>query len=300
MLSKKIKKDDSAESVVKQQTPKNEKKGGKAKIIALVGIAVVLCYQLGVFDSLMGFLSSTVQKSSPQKTVLSAESDKGAINDKINARQSVQQDSAPPIITDTSFNELQNLYLLVSRIDPAMKSAAELYGLQRINIHNKREQAKETKLSEVIAKSEANINEALKRSQDISSGLVAARSGDDITDDVTVEVGKYPFNHDIDPSQRDAFSQDANVFKSDTRNEIDTKSLNSLTKRDVTVSLVLQNDSGTFAVVNVKGAPNPLRNVRKGQILVNQFEVESIDPVLGCTKFNDLNNNNETFTSCAN
>ncbi|HBN6886462.1 TPA: hypothetical protein L3310_003439, partial [Vibrio cholerae] len=194
--------------------------------------------------------------------------------------------TSPPIVDSNSFNQLQNLYLLTKRVQSGeLTSAAEMYGLQRINIQNLREQAKEVKIQSDIAQYQLERTRAFTESAKISDPKKITLNQ---TGNIPSEIPKNGNNHDavntatigIPDSQLSAVNQNTPL------NSLPNISgVNSSQPVDIKVAMILEKTSSSPYSTLLYINSEPKRNVIEGQVVANVLKVKKIDIKLGCVTF---------------
>ncbi|EGR4075264.1 hypothetical protein DDO73_19695, partial [Vibrio cholerae] len=197
--------------------------------------------------------------------------------------------TSPPIVDSNSFNQLQNLYLLTKRVQSGeLTSAAEMYGLQRINIQNLREQAKEVKIQSDIAQYQLERTRAFTESAKISDPKKITLNQ---TGNIPSEIPKNGNNHDavntatigIPDSQLSAVNQNTPL------NSLPNISgVNSSQPVDIKVAMILEKTSSSPYSTLLYINSEPKRNVIEGQVVANVLKVKKIDIKLGCVTFEDI------------
>ncbi|EPW5429423.1 hypothetical protein ACWM3R_001558 [Vibrio cholerae] len=213
--------------------------------------------------------------------------------------------TSPPIVDSNTFNQLQNLYLLTKRVQSGeLTSAAEMYGLQRINIQNLREQAKEVKIKSDIAQYELERTRAFSESAKISDPKKNTLSQ---TGNIPSAIPKNGNNHDVvnnavhssDPmgipdSQLSAVNQNTSL------NSLpNTSGINSSQPVDIKVAMILEKTSSSPYSTLLYINSEPKRNVIEGQVVANVLKVKKIDIKLGCVTFEDVTTS-KPIISCVN
>ncbi|WP_119298961.1 hypothetical protein [Vibrio cholerae] len=208
--------------------------------------------------------------------------------------------TSPPIVDSNSFNQLQNLYLLTKRVQSGeLTSAAEMYGLQRINIQNLREQAKEVKIQSDIAQYQLERTRAFTESAKISDPKKITLNQ---TGNIPSEIPKNGNNHDaintatigIPDSQLSAVNQNTPL------NSLPNISgVNSSQPVDIKVAMILEKTSSSPYSTLLYINSEPKRNVIEGQVVANVLKVKKIDIKLGCVTFEDITTS-KPIISCVN
>jgi hypothetical protein len=273
--------------------------GGLWSVLVIIGCIGYIGHSVGLFDSMFSSMSSNSEANLNIVDAAGNTTTENLDEHLTNKRTttSTRQD-APPVLNETSFNQLQNLYLLVDRVQSKeIKSAAELYGLQRINIVNRREQIKEYNLTKEIKKAELEI-------QTTQSSLNALDNGSKQTK--TELEGPNPGNNRIpdqlseiiEPSQIASFTskQPGNIA---ANKSLLTETAPEITKADVRLRMMIQKAEDLTPSLLVTIGKERYRNVIEGQTIQSRFKFVAVNAKTKCAQVIDQDMS-EKFNVCVN
>lgn len=208
--------------------------------------------------------------------------------------QSPSQAKTVPLVDVQSFDKLSSLYLLSERVQSSNKPAAELYGLTRLSIHAKRNEAIETELLAKKSKFELDYKTNQSKIKALGNKTPTAQTTPDSNVD-SPQNPNYP-EPDLSLNQKSLNGETASDGGLNKANE------------ELEVLVYLPSHFSLQAMVNDKASltikGKSYRQVKLGQRLLSRFEITRFDYDLECVtiKDNDAkeNDSQSKFITCLN
>lgn len=236
-------------------------------IISLTAFGSTVVTELGFFDDISSGGEINVPVSEPLG--LSSGSDTST-SSKTQSQQITQQEIDVPLLSVQSHDELSNLHLLAKRVRAEEGDAATLFGLQRISIHAKRQQAKEVSLMMKI-NSDKYVAEKARVDTDnyVKNGGLAKSGESSKSEGKTTSEAEYFDDSSMKDNNRDTFSMVTTPVK------------------DVIkfTDLRLKALSNHRAYITVKS--EPFKNVKAGQTFAGRFSLKEVNHKSECIRVRD-------------
>lgn len=263
-------------NIKKKDISKTDKKTSPArKAISLIVIAVSLVTigfslveEFGILDS--GTISGNETNTSNNEPLGLSSSESTNENNLPVKSQMVQQEIDVPLLSVQTHDELSNLHLLSKRVRAEDEDAATLFGLQRISIHAKRQQAKEISLL-------MKIN---------SDKYVAEKARID-TDNYVKNMGT---EKSAQPSQPENKSSNESEYFDDSSMRDGNKDPFGMETTPVKEivgfkDLRLKGLSHHRAYITIKN--EPFKNVKIGQTFAGRFSLKEVNNQSECVRVRD-------------
>lgn len=236
-------------------------------IVSLIAFGSTVVTELGLLDDISSGGEINVAVSEPLS--LSSGSDTST-SSKTQNQQVTQQEIDVPLLSVQSHDELSNLHLLAKRVRAEEGDAATLFGLQRISIHAKRQQAKEVSLMMKI-NSDKYVAEKARVDTDnyVKNGGLAKSGGSSKSESKTTTEAEYFDDSSMKDNNRDTFSMETTPVK-DVINFTDLR---------------LKALSNHRAYITVKS--EPFKNVRAGQTFAGRFSLKEVNHQSECVRVRD-------------
>lgn len=189
---------------------------------------------------------------------------------KVSATQVTQQEIDVPLLSVQSHDELSNLHLLAKRVRAEEEDAATLFGLQRISIHAKRQQAKEVSL------------------------MMQINSDKFVAEKARVDTDNYVKNGGLDKSDKTSKSERNPPSESEY---FDDSSMKDNNKNSFGMEITPVKDLINFTDLRLKALSNhrayitvksePFKNVKAGQTFAGRFSLIEVNHQSECVRVKD-------------
>lgn len=282
----------------------NKKTGNKAFKVGLVAIllsysAYMVLDETGLLD--FGFGTGSLPMTSTSVTLGDTVSNaSGNVTEKPSSQAGVTdnrntfQAKDVPLVDVQSFDKLSALYLLSERVQTSNKPAAELYGLTRLSIHAKRNQAIET---ELLAKKSKYELEYQKNQSEIKNIVDGKGSQVETDSEPRLVEPDYPINNGtgfpIDVGLDSRLGGTSESVSSDLGGEDEELSKQVYLPSNFALRGMV-NDRASLAI---KG--KMYDSVRRGQRVLARFEITQFNYELDCVTIKD-HVDDSSFITCLN
>lgn len=240
-------------------------------IVIVLSFAVVGYTLVDEFELLDAGISAGNEVNSPSNEAPGLLISESNNTDKTpRATQVTQQEIDVPLLSVQSHDELSNLHLLSKRVRAEDQDAATLFGLQRISIHAKRQQAKEVSLMMQI-----NSNKFVAEKARVDTANYVNNGG-------SVKPEKSSKSENNNPTESEYF--DDSSMKDNNK---DPFSMETTPVKDVInfTDLRLKALSNHRAYITVKS--EPFKNVRAGQTFAGRFSLKEVNHQSECVRVRD-------------
>ncbi|MEZ9699266.1 hypothetical protein AB4455_07935 [Vibrio sp. 10N.261.46.E12] len=256
----------------KNRKSKNDKKSSPIRkgisyfitVVSLLVVGFTVVNELGLLDD------GTPIASDTNSTVNEPISLPSTAPNTAQSGQIAQQEIDVPLLSVQSHDELSNLHLLAKRVRAEDEDAATLFGLQRISIHAKRQQAKEVSL---LMKINSDMYVAEKARIDtnnyVNNGGIEKTSQPSQSENKSATESEYFEDSLMRDGNKDAFGMETTPVK------------------EVVgfTDLRLKGLSNHRAYITVKN--EPFKNVKTGQTFAGRFSLKEVNHQSECVRVRD-------------